>query len=369
MISRSNFILYLFVAFCGISVGILYHFKPFQTFVEHLVDQRINSFGPKEFVDAAEKIKPSVVGVVVTKLKRVQHQNGYSSLFRPDLFSGSQPLTLYKTVHNMGSGVIVDSDGHVLTSNHIVEGAEELSVAFSDGRRFSAFVVGGDSLSDLAVIRVDSSGSGFLPAKFVEYDSLSVGEFVLAVGNPFLNFFNSADPTVTLGVVSALHRNFRFAGSGIYQDMIQTDAAINPGNSGGPLINSQGEVAGINSFIYTGDAEVQGSVGIGFAIPGSRALHIAQELKNYGRRRIAWTGLNVGEEGGVVITDVALGGPGDLSGIKIGDRLVRIADRRISTAADIIGVFLPYFPGDSLKVAYVRDGKEFVANLVLVEVP
>lgn len=365
MKKRKEFLLYVVIALVGVVIGVLFQVKPGQTFIESIVDQRLALMNPREFVYAAARIKPSVVGVVVSKTKLVKEENPFQAFFKT---YRNSVAPRYKTVQNMGSGIVIDTLGHILTSNHIVSRAEELSVAFADGRVAEASLVGGDSLSDLAVIKI-SEDEPVVSATFVTEDSLAVGEFVLAVGNPFLNFFNSADPTVTLGIVSALHRNFRFSGSGIYQDMIQTDAAINPGNSGGPLINSQGEVCGVNSFIYTGKAEDQGSVGIGFAIPGSRAFHIAEELINHGRRRIAWTGLNVGEEGGVVITNVAPDGPGDACGIEIGDRIIRIADRRIQKASDIIGVFLPYFPGDTIQIAYERDGVEYLALLVLTEVP
>jgi serine protease Do len=366
---RRSVIIYLLIGAVGIIVGILFQLKPAETFIEKIVDSRLQLLNPREFVAASQKIKPSVVGVVVTKLKKVNQVNPYSHFFQDYLRSGRNMAPRYKTVQNMGSGILVDTLGHIVTSNHIVAGAEELSVSLSDGRSYIASLLGGDSLSDLAVIKLDGDLSNITPAKFVQYDSLAVGEFVLAVGNPFLNFFNSADPTITQGIVSALHRNFRFSGNGIYQDMIQTDAAINPGNSGGPLINSAGEVVGVNSFIYTGNSEVQGSVGIGFAIPGRRSYHIASELINHGRRRIAWTGLNIAEEEGVVITNVSEGGPGAQAGIQVGDQIVRIGNRRIRKAADIIGVFLPYFPGDSLEIAYLRNGVERVVTLVLVEVP
>lgn len=366
---RKNFFIYVGLALLGVVIGALFQIRPAQTFVERIVDSRMKTLNPREFVYASNRINSSVVAVVVTKMKMVQEQNPYARYFNSILGMKGIPSTQYKKVHNMGSGIVLDSLGYILTSNHVVQGAEELSVAFPDGRSLAAVVIGQDSLSDLAVIQVEPSEVQPVAATFVEKDSLAVGEFVLAVGNPFLNFFNSADPTVTLGIVSALHRNFKFSKGRIYQDMIQTDAAINQGNSGGPLVNSVGEVAGVNSFIYTGEDGVAGSVGIGFAIPGSRAYHIAQELIAHGRRRIAWTGLSVGDEEGVVITSVAQGGPGELAGIQVGDKIVKIAERRIRIPSDIIGVFLPYFPGDTLEVRYERDGKESSVSLILVEVP
>ncbi len=369
MLKRSHILPYMFVAVIGIVAGIVVPMQPLRTFVERVIDDRILSIAPKDFVRAAARIKPSVVGVVVSKVKIVEERTLYEEYFGQILTDNGVPIATVQRIHNMGSGIVLDSIGHILTSNHIVNGAEQIMVAFPDGNNVGAVIIASDSLSDIAVIRVDTVTVPTVPAQFVKEDSLQVGEFVLAAGNPFLNFFNSADPTLTLGIVSALHRNFTFTGTGIYQDMIQTDAAMNPGNSGGPLINSRGEVCGVNSFIYTGDASVQGSVGIGFSIPGSRASHIAKELIRHGRRRVSWTGLKIGEQGGVVITSVAPGGPGDRAGIKVGDQILRIADRKIQQSSDIVGVFLPYFPEDTVFFAVRRGSKEMVVKLILQEMP
>lgn len=369
MLKRSHIIPYIIVAIFGVVAGIVIPMKPINKFIEDIIDDKILSLGPKDFVRAASRIKPSVVGVVVSKVKIVEENSGYQEYFGEILAENGVPLATIQRIHNMGSGIVIDTLGHILTSNHIVNGAEQIVVSFPDGNNVGAVVIASDSLSDIAIVRIETIPSTLSPAQFVREDSLQVGEFVLAAGNPFLNFFNSADPTLTLGIVSALHRNFTFTGTGIYQDMIQTDAAMNPGNSGGPLINTRGEVCGVNSFIYTGDASAQGSVGIGFSIPGSRAIHIAKELIKHGRRRVGWTGLKIGEQGGIVITDVSPGGPGDLAGIKQGDRIVRIADRKIQQSSDIVGVFLPFFPGDSVVFSVLRGEKQIVMDLILQEMP
>lgn len=383
-ITKNELILYALTIVLGGILGYSLKNRPVTTYIDQQINKRMeiveqnikkdtlyikSKNNPREFVSASKTIKYSVVGIISPTVKEISPQELYEQIYKNWGF-GSPHIKKYKRVINMGSGIIVDTSGHILTSNHVVKNSEGVIVAFPGGINIPATVTGGDSLSDLSILLLDSVPNNlFKPAKFVKKDSLEVGEFVLAVGNPFLNFFNSADPTITLGVVSALHRNFKFSDGRIYQDMIQTDAAINPGNSGGPLINSKGEVAGINSFIYTGDAEVKGSVGVGFAIPGSRALHIAKELIKHGRRRIGWTGLNITEDSGVVINEVAKGGPGDLAGIKIGDKIISIADRKIEKASDIVGVFLPYFPGDTISIGYERNGKEYKTTLKLVEVP
>ncbi len=367
MIPHKKHAPYYIVATIGIIIGVAIPYRPFTTFIENIVERQIAEIPKVGFVHASNKIKPSVVAVVVEKQKI--SRNPQDDFQFNDNFTPTQLEESINTdrVHSMGSGIVIDTFGNIVTSNHIVSEADKITITLPSGYAYPASIVGGDSLSDLAVIRIDSGKIRYSPAQFVNKDSLRVGEFVIAVGNPFLNFFNSADPTVTQGIVSALHRNFRFTGTGIYQDMIQTDAAINPGNSGGPLVNSKGEVAGINSFIYTGNGDIQGSVGIGFAIPGSRAHHIAEELINHGRRRIAWTGLKIGEDQGIIITNVTPNGPGDNAGIKENDRIVQIADRQIHSASDIIGVFLPYFPEDTLDMIIERDDQRIQTKLVLVE--
>ncbi len=367
MTSHKKHIVHVIIAVIGIIIGVVIPYKPFTRFIETIIERRLDEIPQAGFVNASTKIKPSVVAVIVEKQKI--NGNSQNNLHLNDNFSPTQYEESINAdrVHSMGSGVVIDTLGNIITSNHIVSDAQKIRITLPSGHSYPASVIGGDSLSDLAVIRIDSGKIRYSPADFVEQDSLRVGEFVLAVGNPFLNFFNSADPTVTQGIVSALHRNFRFSGTGIYQDMIQTDAAINPGNSGGPLVNFNGEVAGINSFIYTGNGDIRGSVGIGFAIPGSRAHHIAEELINHGRRRIAWTGLKIGEEQGIIITNVTPDGPGDRAGIRAHDRIVQIADRQIHSASDIIGVFLPYFPEDTLDMIIERDNERIQTKLVLVE--
>ena len=197
---------------------------------------------------------------------------------------------------------------------------------------------------------------------------------------PFLNFINDAHPTVTVGVVSALNRNFAPTEGVYYQGMIQTDAAINPGNSGGPLVNALGEVIGINTFIYTGSNASKGSIGIGFAIPINRARKVAEELIRYGKRRQVWTGISVknlnrsiaislGYEGtdGVVIVSVQPGSPGEKAGLRVGDIIRRMGKRVIQSHADIDGFFLDYFVDDKVKLVIIRKGKTIETGLTLSE--
>jgi len=266
----------------------------------------------------------------------------------------------------------------VLTNFHVVQNAAQLYVNFSDGRRFEGRVVGVDERADLAVVAV--KGENFPCVRFGDAEKAMIGEWAIAIGNPFLNFINDAHPTVTVGVVSALNRNFAPSEGVYYQGMIQTDAAINPGNSGGPLVNAMGEVIGINTFIYTGSNNNRGSIGIGFAIPINRARRVAEELITYGKRRQVWTGISVqdlnravalalGYDGldGVAIVGVQPGSPGERAGLRVGDVIQKMGDRTIGTHIDIDGFFLDYFVNDTITMKIVRKGKMMDAALTLSE--
>ncbi|MGM0444731.1 MAG: S1C family serine protease [Fibrobacterota bacterium] len=328
------------------------------------------SEAPADFSRAASAVKKSVVGIIVTRHEYAQ--KGYYYDYFRNRFRRQYGSPL-RRVENMGSGIIIDSVGHVLTSYHVVQGAQDMTVSLSDGTDYPAELVGLDSLSDLAVIRIKTEGKRVSPVSFADSDSLTVGQWALALGNPYLNFFKNADPTVTVGVISALHRNFKRSRTSFYHNMIQTDAAINPGNSGGPLINFRGDVIGINAFIYTGQGESgSGSIGIGFAIPSNRAVHIARELIRYGRRRPAYTGMVLYESGrddrfdpGLYVRYIDPTGPAAGSGLRMGDKIRAIDSRKVHNAGDLKGILVPYFPGDTIEISYERGGRISTTDLVL----
>ncbi len=329
-------------------------------------------------VIATQKVEPCVVGIVVTQIQIVGTSFYYEEFF--DLFLAPKLVPKYREVQNMGSGFVIDNEGLILTNNHVVEGASKLFINFPDGRQFEGKVIGRDPYSDLAVLRVVAEG---LPSiSFGNSDELLIGEWVIAIGNPFLNFFNDAQPTVTVGVVSALNRNFAPSENVYYQNMIQTDAAINPGNSGGPLVNALGEVVGINAFIYTGNRSNKGSIGIGFAIPINLAKRVVKELTDYGRRRPVWTGISVqdldraialalglSQAEGVVITDLQPQSPGAAAGLKVNDVIVQMGSRKILNHMDLDGFFVNYFCGDTVPVTVIRAGNRVTLRLLLEEYP
>ncbi len=329
-------------------------------------------------VRATKMVSPSVVGIVVTQLQVVGRTYGSDDFF--DFFFGPELMPRVKEVQRMGSGFVFCKEGYILTNFHVVEGARKLFITFSDNRQVEGKIVGVDQQTDLAVL---SAPTGSVPCiRLGNSDTLLIGEWVIAIGNPFGFFINDAHPTVTVGVISAVDRNFAPSEGAYYQGMIQTDASINQGNSGGPLVNANGEVIGINTFIFTGSDNYRGSIGIGFAIPIDRAKRVAKEIIAYGKRRPVYTGISVQDLNrsialalgyekteGVVISDVNKGSPGEIAGLKRGDIVLHMGDRNIHTSGDIEGFFLDYFVGDAVGIEYFRNGKNQRAKIVLKEHP
>lgn len=340
--------------------------------------QNVQDSRQNAIVNATRKVAPCVVGIVVTQIQVVRSPYQDDNFF--DFFFGPELMPRYRQVESIGSGFVIRNDGMILTNYHVVQNAAKLYVNFSDGRRIEGKIVGVDEKADLAVISV--KGDKFKSVEFGSAEDAMIGEWAIAIGNPFLNFINDAHPTVTVGVVSALNRNFAPSEGVYYQGMIQTDAAINPGNSGGPLVNAMGEVIGINTFIYTGSNANKGSIGIGFAIPIERARRVAEELINYGSRRVVWTGISVqdlnrsvalalGYDGtdGVVIVSVQPGSPGDKAGLKTGDIIKKMGNRFIQTHSDIEGFFLDYYVDDKVDLVIVRKSKQMQVKIILSEYP
>src|SRR2546427_4569355 len=318
-------------------------------------------------VTAAARLAPAVVSVNVLRRERQLPQDPFDLFFMP---RGSEQV-----VEGYGSGFVISPDGVVITNQHVTQGAEQIVVTTRDGRDFPAQIQGEDPLTDIAVLKVD--GTGLPTAPLGKSSDLLIGEWVVAVGNPFAYLLGNTEPTVTAGVVSAVGRNqLPSEGQpGIYVGMIQTDAAINPGNSGGPLANALGEVVGVNSSIFTSSG---GSVGIGFAIPIERALRVADELRRFGKVRRAWVGLDVaGAEdlrgwkrvGGLRVTQVAAGGPAGRAGVVVGDVLVSARGRRLRTFLDWEAVMLDTGPGDTLTVSFRHGGESRNARLAVTDFP
>jgi Do/DeqQ family serine protease len=310
-----------------------------------------------------ERVTPSVVNVYTQTRVRVRSPLMDDPFFRR--FFNVPDRARERVSQSLGSGVIVDaSEGYVLTNNHVIEGADDISVTLSDGRSFDAEVIGTDPDTDLAMIRIPAEDLQALP--FADSQALRVGDFVVAVGNPF-----GLGQTVTSGIVSALGRS-AFRGLE-FQNFIQTDASINPGNSGGALINLRGELVGINSAIFTPSG---GNVGIGFAIPSAMSLHVMKQLAEHGEVRRGTLGIYVQdlttdlagafglEKGsGVLVAEIDRGSSAEEAGLDAGDVITHIADYNVGSAQDFHNYEGQFPVGEKVRLEYVRDGREKNASL------
>ncbi len=269
----------------------------------------------------------------------------------------------------LGSGVIVSPDGYILTNNHVVEGAEKVEVALNDRRRFKAKIVGTDAPSDIAVLKIEAGGLPTIP--FGDSDRVEVGDVVLAVGNPL-----GIGQTVTMGIISAKGRSTR-AGSGSYEDFLQTDAAINRGNSGGALVNLKGELIGIPSQILS---QTGGNIGIGFAIPTSMARHVMDQLIRSGHVRRGKLGVTIGPltqelaeqfgfkgTQGALVQDVEAGQPADRAGVKAGDIITEFQGQKVEDATQLRNLIAQNPPGSTVRFKVWRDGSERELTATLAE--
>jgi serine protease Do len=310
-------------------------------------------------VAASERVAPAVVSVNVLRRERVVPRSMWEQMMLPP---GAERETA-----GLGSGFIITPEGLVITNEHVGRGATEVVVTLPDGREFDANVVGSDEVNDLALLRIRvPRGEAALPvAPLGNSDGLMIGEWVIAIGNPFGFLLSNPEPSVSAGVVSAIGRNI-LGGDGQRSyslDMIQTDASINPGNSGGALVNALGEVIGVNSSILSNSG---GSEGLGFAIPINRARRIALDLADDGRYRRAWIGAEVEAvrtEGPrrlaeVRISVVAPGSPAERAGLRAGMRVVGIGGQRVRTPLDYQAGLLNAAYGEPLEVRVMENGRE-----------
>ena len=315
---------------------------------------------------AVARVAPAVVTVQTEVVERVP-----ADVF--EQFFGGRSGT--RAAAGLGSGFIVRPDGAIVTNAHVVAGATRISVAMRDGTTYPARLVGIDETNDLAVLKIDARNLPVAPLG--NSSNLLIGEWAIAIGNPYGFILANTEPSVTVGVVSGTGRNLaaQSEGSGVYVDMIQTDASINPGNSGGPLVNAMGEVIGVNSSIFSPSG---GSIGIGFAIPINRARRVAEDLLAHGIVRRPWVGiqplLSRAQAGraptnGVVVASVVPGSPAEKSGIRAGDVIVRSRDRTLHNPYDWYAELLELRVGESDTIVVKRGGREMPVSVNVVDLP
>jgi Do/DeqQ family serine protease len=320
------------------------------------------------YADAAKKAMPAVVNIYTSKEVRSRNPLADDPIFRryfPELDKGQ-----LQRQTSLGSGVIVAADGYVLTNHHVIQGADDIQLVLSDGRRVAARVRGTDPESDLAVLKVDAEG---LPAMtFAASENLQVGDVVLAIGNPF-----GLGNTVTLGIVSALGRNY--LGVNRFEDFIQTDAAINPGNSGGALIDTAGNLVGINSTIFS---QSGGSLGIAFSIPVSLARNVFEQIVRDGEVTRGWLGiepaavtpevakaLTLARTEGVVVRSIEAGGPAARAGMQVLDVVMEIGGKATRTVPTLLARIAELPPGSVAKVRLVRSGQDVDVDVTVGKRP
>lgn len=334
------------------------------------LNKNISETRENAITKAVKKVSPAIVGINVEEVREVQDP---FSMFDNDpffrQFFGNRPPQK-QVVKGLGSGFIISSDGYILTNDHVAGNATKISVTMTNGETIDAKLIGSDRNSDVALIKIDKDD---LPvAKLGNSDDVIIGEWVIALGNPFGLFEINDKPTVTVGVVSATNMKVNADGNRVYKDMIQTDASINAGNSGGPLLNADGEVIGMNTIIFTGGNFSSGSIGVGFAISINRVKKIMEEIKANGKidrsfnvgfriqvvdERIAKY-LKLDKPQGVVVTDVQKGSLSDNAGLKPEDVIIIANGEKIKSEQDLIFVINDLKNGDNLTLKILRNGSE-----------
>lgn len=336
----------------------------------------LSGMGGQTFVEIAKAVKPAVVNIYATKSGRAEGSRAtpfddpfFRKFFGDEFFKRFDQQPKERKERGLGSGVIVESNGLIITNNHVVGKADEIRVTLSDKREFKAKLIGTDPKTDIAIVRIEATGLPTIP--LADSDKLEVGEFVLAVGNPF-----GLTQTVTLGIVSALGRA---AGIAEYEDFIQTDAAINPGNSGGALVNVRGELVGINTAIFS---QSGGNMGIGFAVPSNMAQSIMGQLVQTGKVVRGWLGVSiqeltpelasqfgVGETKGVLVSDVMDDSPAKKAGFERADVIVEYDGKSMDSPTHLRNAVAQTPVGKKVTVKILRDKKPKTIDVTIVEQP
>jgi serine protease Do len=340
------------------------------------VQPSLGGSGTQSFVEVAKSVKPAVVNIFASRSGRGEGTQGLpfdDPFFRR--FFGEEWMKRFEAPkerkeRGLGSGVIVDPSGLIITNNHVVSKADEIKVFLSDKREYKAKLVGTDAKTDVALLKIEATGLPTVP--WADSDKLEVGEFVLAVGNPF-----GLTQTVTLGIVSALGRS---AGIAEYEDFIQTDAAINPGNSGGALVNVRGELVGINTAIYS---QSGGNMGIGFAVPSNMAHSIMDQLVQHGKVVRGWLGVSIQEltpelssqfgvpkeTKGVLVSDVMDDSPAKKAGLERGDVILEYDGRPMDSPTHLRNAVAQTTVGKRVTLKIIREKKTKTVDLVIAEQP
>jgi serine protease Do len=353
-----------------------YNYASYQK--KNLNNQFITSGRQNIITETVMNISPSVVGINVIEIR--QYRDPFGSFFDDPFFRQffGDRGNYNQKVKGLGSGFIISPDGYIITNDHVAGSATEITVTMTNGEHYDARIIGTDPVSDICLLKIDEENLPYAPLG--SSDDIIIGEWVIALGNPFGLFDLNDKPTVTVGVISATGMNLEPLNNRYYLNMLQTDAAINGGNSGGPLVNSIGEVIGMNTLIYTAGAS-QGNIGLSFAIPVNKVKRIVSELKESGKiERDFDVGLriqsldekiaeyyNLSTSRGVIITQVASGSPADKAGLKVGDIILEVENYKINNEQTLIGVFQEFRTGQTVSLKIVREEETLSKRMALVK--
>ncbi|MEJ5262504.1 MAG: trypsin-like peptidase domain-containing protein [Ignavibacterium sp.] len=348
------------------------------TSLKNNLQDEINNSRRNIITQTVEKVSPAVVGINVIEIR--QYRDPFSYFFDDPFFRQffGDRGNYRQRVQGLGSGYIISPDGYIVTNDHVAGNASEITVTLTDGSHYKAEIVGTDPTSDICLLKIDGDNLPYL--ELGNSDDVIIGEWVIALGNPFGLFELNDKPTVTVGVISATGMNLEPINNRYYINMLQTDAAINGGNSGGPLVNSLGQVIGMNTLIFTAGG-VQGNIGLGFAIPINKVKRIVTELKEKGKiDRDFQIGMSIQsiDEGiaryydlkstkGVIVTRVVPNSPADDAGIKTGDIILEVEGYKINNENTIFGVFQEFRVGQTITLKILRDNTELEKRMKLVK--
>lgn len=352
-------------------------FAQFQSNKEKLNDD-ITSSRKNIITETVKNVSPAIVGINVIEIR--EYKDPFFSFFDDPFFQrffGNRG-TYSQEVKGLGSGYIISPDGYIVTNDHVAGNAAKITITLTDGRQFDAKLIGTDSASDICLLKIEGDDLPFV--KLGNSDDVIIGEWVIALGNPFGLFELNDKPTVTVGVISATGMNLDAINNRYYLNMIQTDASINGGNSGGPLVNGEGEVIGMNTLIFTAGNNT-GNIGLGFAIPINKVKRIVEELKEKGSiDRNFEIGMRIQtiDEGiakyyhlksakGVIVTKVYPNTPAERGGIEVGDIIIEVEGYKINNENTIFSVFYEFRTGQTITLKIIRDEKELTKQMKLVK--
>lgn len=378
--NKSKYIIFSLSLICVLALGFIFGKYIFNDKTSDLnarekvsrehINQSITDGRDNAITKTVRDISSAVVGINVTEIR--EYRDPFGDMFGNDPFFRQffGDRSFKQEVHGLGSGYIISEDGYILTNDHVIGNASKVVVSMTNGDHLDAEIIGKDPFSDIAMLKINKTGLPYL--RLGNSDDVMIGEWVIALGNPFGLFEVNQKPTVTVGVVSATGMKLNSGENRFYRNMIQTDAAINSGNSGGPLVNSLGEVIGMNTLIYTGNSMAGGNIGLGFAIPINKVRRIADLIKKDGKidrnynigLRIQTVDQNIAQYfklknvQGAIVVNVEKGSSAEGEGIKPEDIILSVNGEKISSDADFWGIITDMNIGDKIKLKILRSGEE-----------